>query len=69
MRAPLRYPRALGYLPGIVIFLGFNLTFFPQFIMGSRGMPRRYARYLPEFEVFHQMSTIGSMVLGLTLPP
>jgi cytochrome c oxidase subunit 1 len=50
-----------------VIFFGFNLTFFPQFIMGSRGMPRRYARYEPEFEIFHQMSTVGSLVLGAGL--
>ena len=47
-----------------IIFVGFNLTFIPQFVMGSRGMPRRYAQYVPEFEVFHQWSTIGAIVLG-----
>jgi cytochrome c oxidase subunit 1 len=51
----------------LVIFVGFNLTFFPQFILGTRGMPRRYARYEPEFQIFHQMSTVGSLVLGLGL--
>jgi cytochrome c oxidase subunit I len=47
-----------------IIFVGFNLTFLPQFIMGSRGMPRRYATYVPEFAPYHQASTIGAMILG-----
>jgi cytochrome c oxidase subunit I len=51
----------------LIIFLGFNLTFMPQFVLGTRGMPRRYARYLPEFQHLHQVSTIGSFVLGLGL--
>ena len=51
----------------LVIFVGFNLTFFPQFILGTRGMPRRYARYEPEFQWLHQMSTAGSMILGIGL--
>jgi cytochrome c oxidase subunit I len=50
-----------------IIFVGFNLTFFPQFILGTRGMPRRYARYEPEFTWLHQMSTLGSLLLGLGL--
>ena len=49
------------------VFVGFNLTFLPQFVMGSRGMPRRYARYLPEFQEMHQMSTVGAYLLGLGL--
>jgi len=48
----------------LIIFVGFNLTFLPQFLLGTRGMPRRYARYLPEFQSLHQMSTIGSLVLA-----
>ena len=51
----------------LIIFLGFNLTFMPQFLLGTRGMPRRYARYLPEFQPLHQMSTIGAFVLGAGL--
>ncbi|MBZ0273261.1 cbb3-type cytochrome c oxidase subunit I [bacterium] len=51
----------------ILIFIGFNLTFFSQFVMGSRGMPRRYASYLPEFQLWHQLSTWGSMILGIGL--
>ncbi|MBX3190973.1 MAG: cbb3-type cytochrome c oxidase subunit I [Labilithrix sp.] len=46
------------------VFIGFNVTFLSQFIMGSRGMPRRYYDYLPQFEKFHQVSTIGSWILG-----
>jgi len=46
------------------VFIGFNTTFIVQFVMGSRGMPRRYYDYLPQFERFHQISTIGSYILG-----
>lgn len=48
-------------------FVGYNLTFIPQFIMGARGMPRRYHEYLPEFEIFHQLSSIGSAIFGFSL--
>jgi cytochrome c oxidase subunit I len=51
----------------ILCFVSYNLTFIPQFVMGSRGMPRRYHEYLPEFEIFHQLSSIGSMLFGLSL--
>ena len=51
----------------VVIFIGFNWTFFPQFLLGSRGMPRRYARYEEEFQSLHQVSTTGAMVLGIGL--
>ena len=48
-----------------LIFIGFNATFLPQFVMGSRGMPRRYATYVPEYQPYHQASTIGAMILGV----
>ena len=48
-----------------LIFIGFNMTFLPQFIMGSQGMPRRYYNYIDQFTVFHQTSTIGSYILGV----
>ncbi len=51
----------------LIIFIGFNWTFFPQFLLGTRGMPRRYARYEPEFQSLHQVSTVGAMVLGVGL--
>jgi cytochrome c oxidase subunit 1 len=58
------YNETLAKLACGIIFVGFNLTFLPQFIMGSRGMPRRYATYVPEYADFHQWSTIGAMILG-----
>jgi len=48
-----------------ILFIGFNMTFLPQFIMGSQGMPRRYYNYIDQFQPFHQFSTIGSYVLGV----
>ena len=48
-----------------LVFIGFNVTFIVQFVMGSRGMPRRYYDYLPQFEIFHQISTVGSWILGV----
>src|SRR5579864_3515063 len=49
------------------VFVGFNTVFIPQFIMGSRGMPRRYYDYLPQFQPFHQVSTVGSWILAIGL--
>ncbi|MBN8215811.1 MAG: cytochrome c oxidase subunit I [Spirochaetes bacterium] len=49
----------------VLVFLGFNLTFFVQFILGSKGMPRRYHNYLDQFQPLHAFSTFGSWVLGL----
>ena len=64
------YNEAWARVSAIVIFVGFNLTFFPQFIVGYLGMPRRYAMYPPEFQVLNVMSTAGATVLavGYTLP-
>ena len=45
-------------------FMGFNVTFFPQFILGAQGMPRRYWDYLPEFTFLNQISTVGSWLIG-----
>ena len=64
------YPEAWGKLAAMIIFIGFNLTFFPQFILGWTGMPRRYHAYTPEFQVLNVLSTAGSTVLavGYLLP-
>src|SRR3954467_9562682 len=59
------YPEALGRFSAVITFLGFNLTFFPQFVLGYLGMPRRYYAYAPEFHVLNVMSTLGAGVLGL----
>jgi len=49
------------------IFVGFNMTFFTQFFLGSAGMPRRYYTYLDQFQPLHAFSTYGSWVLGTGL--
>jgi len=61
------YSETWGRIGAALIFLGFNLTFFTQFIMGSKGMPRRYFNYPPEFEIYHVLSTIGSYLLAVGL--
>jgi cytochrome c oxidase subunit I len=50
-----------------IIFVGFNMTFFTQFFLGSQGMPRRYYTYLDQFQPLHAFSTYGSWVLGAGL--
>ncbi len=59
------YDEKLGKISAVLVFLGLNITFLPQFLLGSRGMPRRYYNYLPEFQGLHQLSTLGSFILGL----
>jgi cytochrome c oxidase subunit 1 len=59
------YPEGWARLSALVIFLGFNLTFFPQFILGYLGMPRRYHLYPPEFQVLNVLSTAGASVLAV----
>jgi cytochrome c oxidase subunit 1 len=58
------YNERLGQIAAGLVFVGFNVTFFTQFIMGSLGMPRRYYDYLPEFTIYHQVSTAGAYVLA-----
>jgi cytochrome c oxidase subunit 1 len=59
------YPEGWAKLSALVIFLGFNLTFFPQFMLGYLGMPRRYHVYPDEFQVLHVLSTAGASVLAV----
>ena len=59
------YSEAWGKAGAILIFLGFNFTFFPQFVHGYLGMPRRYHVYPEEFQLLHVSSTMGATVLGL----
>ncbi len=59
------YPEGLAKLSAVVIFIGFNLTFFPQFILGLEGMPRRYHTYAPEFQVLNVLSTAGASILAV----
>jgi cytochrome c oxidase subunit 1 len=59
------YPEGWAKFAAFTVFVGFNLTFFPQFILGYVGMPRRYAAYPDEFQVLNVLSTAGASVLGV----
>jgi cytochrome c oxidase subunit 1 len=59
------YPDLWGRVAAVVTFLGFNLTFFPQFVLGYMGMPRRYHAYPDEFQALNVLSTAGASVMGL----
>ncbi|MCY4000631.1 MAG: cytochrome c oxidase subunit I [Bacteroidetes bacterium] len=67
------YNEKAGVIAAILVFIGFNLTFFTQFFLGSKGMPRRYHDYsefletFPEFAALNMTSTIGSYILGVGL--
>jgi cytochrome c oxidase subunit 1 len=64
------YPEWWARLSALLVFVGFNLTFFPQFLVGYVGMPRRYHAYAPEFQVLNVLSTAGATILaaGYLLP-
>jgi len=59
------YNEAWAKLSAVLIFIGFNLTFFPQFLVGYLGMPRRYHVYPEEFQIFHVLSTAGASLLAV----
>ncbi len=59
------YPDGWARFSALVIFIGFNLTFFPQYMLGYLGMPRRYAVYPAEFQVLNVMSSAGASILGV----
>jgi cytochrome c oxidase subunit I len=59
------YPEKISQLAALVTFIGFNFTFFPQFILGTLGMPRRYAAYPAEFQILNVFSTAGATILGV----
>lgn len=58
------YPEAWARFAAITIFIGFNVTFLPQFIMGYAGMPRRYHVYPDVFQAWHVLSSGGSVILA-----
>jgi cytochrome c oxidase subunit 1 len=64
------YSEAWAKFSALIIFIGFNLTFFPQFVAGYLGMPRRYHAYPPEFQVWNVASTLGASILtvGYVIP-
>jgi cytochrome c oxidase subunit 1 len=59
------YKEGPAKLAAFILFLGFNVTFLPQFILGSQGMPRRYYNYVEQFTTLHQFSTVGTWILLL----
>ncbi len=59
------YPEKAAQLAALITFIGFNLTFFPQFLLGYLGMPRRYHAYPEEFQIFHVFSSAGASILGV----
>ena len=59
------YNEGWSKISAIIIFIGFNLTFFPQFLLGYMGMPRRYHVYPPEFQVLNMLSSAGASILGI----
>jgi cytochrome c oxidase subunit 1 len=64
------YPEWWSRVAAVIVFVGFNLTFFPQFLVGYLGMPRRYHAYPEEFQVYNVMSSAGASILavGYLLP-
>jgi cytochrome c oxidase subunit 1 len=59
------YSEGAARVACVLIFGGFNLTFFPQFILGSQGMPRRYFNYLPQFTDLNRLSSFGAFTIGI----
>lgn len=59
------YPEAWAKVSWGFVFVGFNVTFLPQFLLGRLGMPRRYHEYAPHFEGLNRLSTVGSWMLGV----
>jgi cytochrome c oxidase subunit 1 len=59
------YSETWARIAAVIVFLGFNLTFFPQFVLGYLGMPRRYHAYPDEFQVLNVLSTAGASLLGI----
>jgi cytochrome c oxidase subunit 1 len=59
------YAKKPAILSWLLATVGFNVLYFPFFILGYAGMPRRYYDYLPEFQIYHLISTVGSWILVL----
>jgi len=59
------FNESLARLSFVFTFIGFNVTFFPQFILGALGMPRRYFDYIPAYESLNKISTVGSWLIAI----
>lgn len=60
-----KYSEWWGRIDALIIFIGFFLTFLPQYVLGYNGMPRRYHAYAPEFQIWNVLSTAGASILGV----
>jgi cytochrome c oxidase subunit 1 len=61
------YNKKFANIAVVAYFIGFNMLYFPKFIMGYMGMPRRYYDYLPQFTPYQKISTVGSWILSGTI--
>jgi len=61
------YNKKFANIAVVTYFIGFNMLYFPKFIMGYMGMPRRYYDYLPQFTPYQRISTVGSWILAGTI--
>jgi cytochrome c oxidase subunit I len=61
------YSERWGVVGATLVFAGFFMTFFPQFLLGNEGMPRRYATYAPMYQPLHDISTVGAWILGASM--
>jgi cytochrome c oxidase subunit 1 len=61
------YPQRLANVTSFLVFVSFNLTFLPMFVVGSRGMPRRYYEYIISYQSLNQIATVGAITLGISL--
>lgn len=59
------YNETWGMIASSLVFIGFNVTFLPQFVLGARGMPRRYYMYLDQYHWMHVLSTVGSWIMAI----
>jgi cytochrome c oxidase subunit 1 len=59
------YSEAWARVAAVLLFIGFNFTFFPQYLLGMAGMPRRYHEYAPEFQTLNVLSSAGAVILAL----
>ncbi len=57
------YKEGIAKVAAAILFVGFNITFLPQFVLGSQGMPRRYYNYVEQFTTLHQLSTVGTWIM------
>jgi cytochrome c oxidase subunit I len=57
------YKEGIAKVAAAILFVGFNVTFLPQFVLGSQGMPRRYYNYVEQFTTLHQLSTVGTWIM------